>query len=178
MPSPEAEAGDDGGGVDGDDGGGGGGDGDCGGDEWPSESDDVAGSVHENGRSGDAVHDDEDDDLRNGGGHTGGSYDDDGGSDPGDSDEDAPRRGGARASRRATEGFQGREGTDAMDDSPRVLGAVKWWKVEGGYGFIQRDDGKDDIFVHHSSIQADGFKTLEVCMGGSRACTRRAWRPI
>jgi CspA family cold shock protein len=44
--------------------------------------------------------------------------------------------------------------------SDRFRGTVKWFNAVKGYGFIGRDGG-DDVFVHFSSIQSDGFRKLE-----------------
>lgn len=41
-----------------------------------------------------------------------------------------------------------------------MKGTVKWFNNQKGYGFITPEDGSKDLFVHHTSILIDGFKTL------------------
>lgn len=51
-------------------------------------------------------------------------------------------------------------GSSAGKDDAVVTGTVRWFSPKKGFGFIAREDG-DDVFVHHSVIEMDGYRTLE-----------------
>lgn len=42
-----------------------------------------------------------------------------------------------------------------------LTGTIKWFNNSKGYGFIVQDNGEKDVFVHHSAIQMEGYRTLE-----------------
>ncbi len=44
-------------------------------------------------------------------------------------------------------------------------GKVKWFDAKKGFGFITPDDGSNDLFVHHSEIKTDGYRTLDEGQG-------------
>ena len=46
-----------------------------------------------------------------------------------------------------------------MKEEVLAQGTVKWFSNEKGYGFIEREEG-EDVFVHHSAIQMDGYRSL------------------
>lgn len=47
------------------------------------------------------------------------------------------------------------------ETDPRVTGTVRWFSQEKGYGFLAPDGGGEDVFVRYSSIEADGFRSLD-----------------
>lgn len=50
---------------------------------------------------------------------------------------------------------------EKVNMSERISGVVKWFNASKGYGFIGREDGAGDIFVHFSAIQMEGYRRLE-----------------
>jgi CspA family cold shock protein len=60
--------------------------------------------------------------------------------------------------------LRGRQGRSALQivfrrDNPLAVGTVKWFNNEKGYGFIAQEAG-EDVFVHYSQIESDGYRSL------------------
>jgi CspA family cold shock protein len=56
----------------------------------------------------------------------------------------------------------GRPGSESKQETHSIMatGTVKWFNNDKGFGFITPDEGGKDLFVHHSSINGSGFRTL------------------
>jgi CspA family cold shock protein len=61
-------------------------------------------------------------------------------------------------SQRPRQKFANLDGERKMEN--RITGTVKWFNAAKGYGFIGREDG-EDVFVHYTAIQTDGYRRLE-----------------
>jgi len=48
----------------------------------------------------------------------------------------------------------------SQGNTERFVGTVKWFSAQKGFGFITRNDGEKDVFVHHTVIKANGYRSL------------------
>lgn len=63
--------------------------------------------------------------------------------------------------RKATSKANDNTRRETQEMSERITGTVKWFNGQKGYGFLTRDDGQKDVFVHHSAIEGqEGFRDL------------------
>ncbi|RYH24782.1 cold shock domain-containing protein [archaeon] len=61
--------------------------------------------------------------------------------------------------------------TRGLSTASRTQGTVKWFDRKKGFGFINASTFSEDIFVHQSQVQSDGFRTLlGKCLGGVHPC--------
>ncbi len=58
------------------------------------------------------------------------------------------------------ESLKSRSANTQVQALGEATGTVKWFSDEKGFGFITPDEGSRDLFVHHTSIQADGYRSL------------------
>jgi CspA family cold shock protein len=70
-----------------------------------------------------------------------------------------------------------RQSRRQQEENYVAQGTVKWFNAEKGFGFIEPDDGTADVFVHHSAIQAEGFRSLDENQRVEYTATRGAKGP-